>query len=89
MNNEELYPKSSFLMCVTTIRKTDIENKYEVISTNWRKCSGKQFRDSFFEERANGANHSIQIVNEKPDKFIVNQLYMLPTRDRVWVFVEE
>lgn len=93
MRSNEIYPKSSFLMCLTLLKKVegtapDTWN-YKVISSNWKKCNGKEFRNSLEEERMNGINHSIQIVSEKPEKFIINQIYMLPTRDRVWVWVED
>ena len=88
-----IYPKSSFLMCLTTLKRIEgLEPNtwsYKVVSSKWKKCNGREFRNSLKEERMNGINHSIQIVSEKPEKFIVNQIYMLPTRDRVWVWVED
>ena len=95
-DDKEKYPKSKFMMCITTLRRVDVENsdgspaqKFQVLGTHWEKGNGKQFRNSIYEDRANGINRTIQIVSEKPEKFIINQIYMLPTRDRVWIWVEE
>lgn len=90
-NDSGCYPKSSFLMCLTTLEKveeTEGKPQYKVISSNWKKCSGKDFKDSLFEERQNGIIHEIQIVNKKPEQFVINQIYMLATRDRVWIWTE-
>ena len=97
MNDNTIYPKSSFLMCITTLRKVEIQKddsesktwQYQVVESKWKKCNGKDFKKSFFESRDNGENITIQIVNERPEKFVINQLYMLATRDRMWVWVEE
>lgn len=97
MNDENLYPKSKFLMCITTLRKVEVQMddndpetwQYQVVDSKWKRCNGKEFRESFFESREGGENITIQIVNSRPEKFAINQIYMLPTRDRVWVWVEE
>lgn len=91
-NDNGRYPKSSFLMCLTTLEKVgESEGKpnYRVISSNWKKCRGRDFKNSLLEERQNGINHEIQIVNKKPEQFVVNQIYMLATRDKIWIWVEE
>lgn len=96
-DDKEKYPKSKFMMCITTLRRVDVQGpdektdtfQYQVLGSHWEKGNGKQFRNSIYEDRANGINRTIQIVNEKPEKFIINQIYMLPTRDRVWIWVEE
>jgi hypothetical protein len=51
--------------------------------------NGDQFRESLYESRNGGENIKIEIENQKPEKFKINQIYMLPTRDRVWVWFEE
>ena len=97
MNDENLYPKSKFLMCITTLRKVEVQMgdddsktwQYQVVDSKWKKCNGKEFRESFFESQKGGENITIQIVNSRPEKFTINQIYMLSTRDRVWVWVEE
>lgn len=92
MNDETIYPKSSFLMCLTRLKRlnpeTDEEPQYSVIDSKFSKCSGREFKESFFEERKKGNDVHIEIVYAKPEKFIINQLYMLATRDRMWVWVE-
>ena len=97
MNDKNIYPKSSFLMCITTLRKIEIQKdnsekktwQYQVVESKWKKCNGKDFRESFLESRDGGENITIEIVNKRPEKFVINQLYMLATRDRMWVWVEE
>lgn len=91
MNDETLYPKSKFRMCVTTLRKRDGEDEtgFEVVDSKWMNYSGKRFREDFFESRENGENLTIEIVNQKPEKFKINQIYMLATRDVVWIWTEE
>ena len=92
MRNNNNFPKSKFLMCLTTLKKTDEKNGkpvYQVISSEWKKCNGREFRQSYYEEIDNGIHHEIKIVNEKPTSFVVNQIYMLSTRDKVWIWVEE
>lgn len=90
MNDETMYPKSNFRMCITKLKKNENDEKrFEIIDSKWIKCSGKKFREDFFESRENGENLTIEIVNEKPKDFKINQLYMLATRDIVWVWVED
>ena len=89
MRDNSNFPKSSFLMCLTTLRKFEDKEGYQVVKSEWKKCNGKEFRESFYEEIANGSSHTIEIVNQKPEKFVVNQVYMLATRDKVQVWVEE
>lgn len=96
-DDKELYPKSKFLMCITTIRRVEVQSpndekmtwQYKILGSKWIKSNGKEFRESIYESRGRGENIKIEIVNQKPEKFKINQIYMLPTRDRVWVWVEE
>lgn len=87
---EEIFPKSNFKMKITYMKKIKENDKeaYKVIETKWIKGNGKQLRDSIFEDRKNKINRTIEIVNEKPTSFKFNQLYMLPTRDIMWIYVE-
>ena len=99
MNNRELYPKSKFKLCLTKLRKVEVqesednienENKhYKVVNSEWQNGNGKEFRLSIQEDRKNGINRTIEVVNEKPENFVINQIYMLSTRDRVWIWTEE
>lgn len=97
-DDKELYPKSKFLMCITTLRRVEVQDpndeekttwQYQVLGSKWIKSNGKEFRESIYESRGGGENIKIEIVNQKPEKFKINQIYMLPTRDRVWVWIEE
>lgn len=89
-DDRELYPKNKFLLCITKLEKTDNETMpYKVISSEWNKVNGKEFRNSIYEDRKNGIKRTVEIVNQKPEKFVVNQIYMLATRDRAWIWTEE
>lgn len=91
--DNEAMPKSKFRMCVTVMKKVDnSENgsqQFEVKESKWVKGNGAQFKRDFYESKENGENLSIEIVNEKPEKFKLNQIYMLRTRDVIWVWVED
>lgn len=82
-----LYPTSNFLLCITTVREED--GQLKEIDSQWINANGKEFRDSIFEDRKKGINRSIQIVDEKPTQFVFNQIYMLRTRKKVWIWVKE
>ena len=88
---KELFPKSNFRMKITVLERKDREDEkqgFRVVETKWVKGNGKNFRDSIYKDRKNKISRTIQIVNQEPVKFVFNQLYMLPTRDVVWVFIE-
>lgn len=87
---EQLGPTSNFLMKVTILRK-DKENEkgYKVVDSKLFKSSRREFLDSLQEDRENGINHEIEIVYKEPDKFKINQIYMLADRKKIWVYVEE
>lgn len=90
--DDNMYPKANFRMCITTLRKISDENGkqgFEVVDSKWMKYSGKKFRTDYFESRENGENLTIEVVNQKPEKFKINQIYMLATRDVVWIWTEE
>lgn len=85
-------PKSKFRMCITTMKKTtgeDGKEGYVVVGSKWVQGNGAKFRRDYFESKENGEALSVEVVNEKPEKFKINQLYMLRTRDVIWCWVEE
>lgn len=87
MEEKNLYPKSKFRFHLTKLRKVENEDgkeKFIVVSSEIIRGNGKRFRESLY-----GTNVHIEIVNEKPEKFKLNQIYMLATRDVVWLWAEE
>ena len=91
-NEKELFPKSTFRMCITTMKKVgDEDGKQTYVASNskWIKYSGKKFRQDYFEAKDGGENMSIEIVDRKPESFKINQIYMLRDRKVVWVWTEE
>lgn len=87
MEEKNLYPKSKFRFHLTKLRKVENEDgkeKFIVVSSEIISGNGKRFRESLY-----GTNVDIEIVNEKPEKFKLNQIYMLATRDVVWLWAEE
>lgn len=89
MNENIILPKHKFRMCVTTLEKAGENEERKVKDSKWVKGNGAQFRRDFYESKANGESLSIEIVDEKPTSFKVNQIYLLRTRDVVWVWVED
>lgn len=88
---EEIFPKSHYKMKITYLSRQKNEkgeDTFKLLNSVWIKGKGKEFRDSIFEDRAKGINRTIEIVNEPPLKFKLNQIYMLPTRDTLWIYVE-
>lgn len=87
MEEKNLYPKSKFRFHLTKLRKVENEDgkeKFIVVSSEIIHGNSKRFRESLY-----GTNVHIEIVNEKPEKFKLNQIYMLATRDVVWLWAEE
>ena len=87
MEEKNLYPKSKFRFHLTKLRKVEVKDnkeKFIVVSSEIISGNGKRFRESLY-----GTNVNIEIVNEKPEMFKLNQIYMLATRDVVWLWAEE
>lgn len=82
-----LYPKSKFRFHLTKLRKVEDENgeeRFAVVSSEIISGNGKKFRESLY-----GTSAHIEVVTEKPERFKLNQIYMLATRDVVWLWAEE
>lgn len=86
-NEREMYPKANFRMKIVSLEKTE-DNNYKVVDSKWVKSSGRKFMESVKEDRANGMDRTIEIVNAEPEKFKVNQIYMLRNREVVWIYKE-
>jgi hypothetical protein len=82
-----LYPKSKFRFHLTKLRKVEDEDgkeRFAVVSSEIISGNGKKFRESLY-----GTSAHIEVVTEKPERFKLNQIYMLATRDVVWLWAEE
>ncbi len=82
-----LYPKSKFRFYLTKLRKVEDEDgkeRFTVVSSEIISGNGKKFRESLY-----GISAHIEVVTEKPERFKLNQIYMLATRDIVWLWAEE
>jgi hypothetical protein len=82
-----LYPKSKFRFHLTKLRKVEDEDgkeRFAVVSSEIIPGNGKKFRESLY-----GTSAHIEVVTEKPERFKLNQIYMLATRDVVWLWAEE
>ena len=82
-----LYPKSKFRFHLTKLRKVEEEDgkeRFAVVSSEIISGNGKKFRESLY-----GTSAHIEVVTEKPERFKLNQIYMLATRDIVWLWAEE
>ena len=82
-----LYPKSKFRFHLTKLRKVEDEDgkeRFAVVSSEIISGNGKKFRESL-----SGTSAHIEVVTKKPERFKLNQIYMLATRDVVWLWGEE
>lgn len=82
-----LYPKSKFRFHLTKLRKVEDEDgkeRFAVVSSEVISGNGKKFRESLY-----GTSAHIEVVTAKPERFKLNQIYMLATRDVVWLWAEE
>lgn len=87
MGENSLYPKSKFRFHLTKLRKVEDEDgkeRFVVVSSEIISGNGKKFRESLY-----GTGAQIEVVTKKPERFKLNQIYMLATRDVVWLWGEE
>lgn len=87
MGENSLYPKSKFRFHLTKLRKVEDEDgkeRFVVVSSEIISGNGKKFRESLY-----GTETQIEVVTKKPERFKLNQIYMLATRDVVWLWGEE
>lgn len=82
---EERPVKSKFLMKITYLRKEGEELKTVKSNSVWLR--GKEFMEDMYEDRKNGINHKIEIVDREPEeKFQLGVIYILRTKDRAWAY---
>lgn len=82
------FPKGKFRMKITVLDKEE-DGKLKVVDSKWIKSSGREFMNSIVEDRKNGLTRDIEIVDEAPTSFKVNQIYMLRNREVVWVYMDK
>ena len=84
--------KASIRFHITTVQKVvgvDGSLSLKNINTNIVKMSGKEFPVSLEQDRLSGAKHTVEIVNQKPDTFKINAIYILADGKQAWVYVED
>lgn len=89
---EERLVKANFICTVTTVEKITDENGNEVLKVKEsknEKWRGKEFTDAMYADRVKDINHTIKIVNGKPNNFQLNVLYILADGTRMWIWVKE
>lgn len=86
--SDRIFPMSKFRLCLTKVKEQE-DGRFKEVDRQWIDGNGKQFRDSFLEDNGKGVKRSIKLVNEKPIEFIFNQIYMLPTRDVMWIWIKD
>ena len=89
---EDRLVKSSFFLTTTLMRREkDSEGKevLKVVDSRTDKTRGKEFTRSMYDDRINGIEHTIRIVNSKPEQFQINVIYILADGTHMWVWVED
>lgn len=87
--SDRIMPAHKCRMCVTTMREVPDgtgDNHFETVSCEWHDINGHQFRLDLTEDYKKGIKREIEIVYEKPKTFVFNRIYLLATRDTMWVW---
>ena len=90
--SDRVMPAHKCRMCITTMREIPEETgdkHFRKVKEEWVDINGHQFRKDLMEDAKKGINREVQVVYEKPDKFIFNVFYLLATRDTMWVWTLE
>ena len=61
---------------------------YKTIGQINEEMSRQEFNRSMFDDKLDGIEHKIEIVNKKPEQFQFNMLYILADGSRIWVWIE-
>lgn len=77
--------KSKFLLKLTYLE--DRDGELIPVSSHHVMLSGREFMEDIDEDRKNGINHRIEVVNEEPKGNIeLGVIYILATRDKAWAW---
>ena len=90
--SDRIMPAHKCKLCIITMREIPEETgdkHFKVVSEKWADINGHEFRKDWMEDIKKGVKREIEIVYEKPDKFIFNKFYLLATRHMMWVWVLE
>ncbi len=90
--SDRIMPAHKCRMCITTMREIPEETgdkHFRKVKEEWIDINGHQFRKDLMEDAKKGINREVQVVYEKPNKFIFNVFYLLATRDTMWVWTLE
>lgn len=70
-------------------REIDNEGKgiFKVIDSKNEKIRASDFQKSLQEDRDNGIEHEMKMVNAKPTNFQFNVIYVRADGERVWVWL--
>lgn len=83
--------KSKFIITVTSMQKIIQEDGTESFKTVGQineEMSRQEFKRSMYDDKINGIDHKVEIVNKKPEQFQFNMLYILADGSRMWVWIE-
>lgn len=89
---EKRLVKSNFICTITTVESIineDGTTSYKVKESKNEKWRGKEFYDSMYADYNKGIEHKITIVNQKPEQFQLNAIYILTDGTRMWIWVDE
>ena len=89
---EQRLVKSNFICTVTTVEPITNEDgttSYKVKESKNEKWRGKEFYDSMYADYDKGIEHKIVVVNQKPEQFQLNAIYILADGTRMWIWVDE
>lgn len=84
--------KSKINLRVFLMEKQELDKgklTYKKIDTNSIFMSGKEFRRELTKDFLNGIDHDIQIVNEEPKTFKMNQLFIRADGAVAWAYIEK
>lgn len=90
--SDRIMPAHKCRMCVTTMREVPDEKgsrHFQKVKDEWVNINGHEFRKNFMNDERNGIERKIELVHEKPEKFAFNVIYLLATRDVMWVWTLE
>lgn len=90
--SDRIMPAHKCKLCIVTMREIPDgkgDQHFQKISEEWHDINGHQFRKDLMEDAKKGIKREVELVYEKPDKFMFNKFYLLATRDRMWVYTLE
>lgn len=82
--------KSHFIMSIILVkREIDEEGKgiFKVIDSKNENVRASDFQKSLQEDRDNGIDHELKVVNAKPVNFQFNVIYVRADGERVWAWI--